>query len=130
MPPKRAIAAGLGRLNDQIRQAQQALGNQGQGNNEEALNRVERLRSQMEALTRSGMDSLASAANRAATRRAAGGNKAASKLANKVASKAAVENKGGQAAGVQIRVAVMALTAVTVADNRRAWRRTPLRSRI
>ena len=48
-----AIAAGLGRLGDQIGQAQRAMGTQGQGN-EEALNRVERLRSQMEALTRSG----------------------------------------------------------------------------
>jgi hypothetical protein len=45
-----AIAAGMQRLSEQLRQAQQALTNQ--QNPEEALDRVERLRSQLETLTR------------------------------------------------------------------------------
>jgi plasmid stabilization system protein ParE len=45
-----AISAGLQRLSEQMRQAQQALTNQ--QNPEEALDRVERLRSQLEALAR------------------------------------------------------------------------------
>src|SRR5579862_2634254 len=54
-----AIGAGLQALNDQLRQAQQAAGGQQQGkgngnNSQEALDRVERLRNQMEALSRSG----------------------------------------------------------------------------
>jgi hypothetical protein len=44
------IAAGLQRLSEQLRQAQQAL--TGQQNPEEALDRVERLRSQLETLAR------------------------------------------------------------------------------
>jgi hypothetical protein len=46
-----AIAAGIERLGEQVRQAQRALSGEQQGP-EETLNRVERLRSQMEALAR------------------------------------------------------------------------------
>jgi hypothetical protein len=46
-----AINTGIDRLNDQLRQAQQSLGG-GQQNPEEALDRVARLRSQLDALTR------------------------------------------------------------------------------
>jgi hypothetical protein len=46
-----AIGAGLDRLNDQLHQAQQALSGE-QQNPEEALSRAERLRSQIETLTR------------------------------------------------------------------------------
>jgi hypothetical protein len=52
-----AIGAGLQRLEDQLRQAQQAMGGgqqPGNNNSQEALNRVERLRNQMEVLSRSG----------------------------------------------------------------------------
>lgn len=47
-----AIGAGLERLRQQLHQAQQALSGPEHGSPEEALNRVQRLRSQMEALTR------------------------------------------------------------------------------
>jgi hypothetical protein len=46
-----AIASGLDRLNEQLRQAQQSLGS-GQQNPEEALDRLESLRSQLDALSR------------------------------------------------------------------------------
>lgn len=51
------IGAGLQALNDQLRQAQQSAGGQqpGKGNDsQQALDRVERLRNQMEALSRTG----------------------------------------------------------------------------
>ena len=50
-----AIAAGMQRLSEQMHETQQALKRQQQGAPEEALDRVERLRSQLEALTR-GLD--------------------------------------------------------------------------
>ena len=46
-----AIGAGLERLREQLHQAQQAVSGPEQGSPEEALNRVEQLRRQMEALT-------------------------------------------------------------------------------
>jgi hypothetical protein len=48
------IGAGLDRLNDQLHQAQQSLGNDkgGQQGNEETLDRLARLRSQLDTLTR------------------------------------------------------------------------------
>ena len=46
-----AVAAGLQQLSDQLKQAQQAVNNNQQGP-EQALNRVEQLRGQMEALAR------------------------------------------------------------------------------
>ncbi len=51
-PGEAAITAGIDHLNDQLRQAQQSLGG-GQQNPEEALDRVARLRSQLDTLTRS-----------------------------------------------------------------------------
>jgi hypothetical protein len=50
-PNEAAITAGIERLNDQLRQAQQSLGN-GQQNPEEALDRLARLRDQIDTLTR------------------------------------------------------------------------------
>jgi hypothetical protein len=50
-PNEAAINAGIERLNEQLRQAQQSLGN-GQQNPEEALDRMVRLRNQIDALTR------------------------------------------------------------------------------
>lgn len=47
-----AIGAGMERLDQQLHQAQQALGRPEQGNTEEALNHVERLRRQIEGLAR------------------------------------------------------------------------------
>jgi hypothetical protein len=54
-PNEPAIGAGIESLNEQLRQAQQSLGN-GQQNPEEALERMARLRSQVDALTRNGGD--------------------------------------------------------------------------
>jgi hypothetical protein len=50
-PNEAAITAGLGHLNDLLRQAQQSLGG-GQQSPEEALDRVARLRNQIDTLTR------------------------------------------------------------------------------
>ncbi len=55
-PNEAAINTGLERLNDQLRQAQQSLGNGQQQNPEEALDRMARLRNQVETLTRSPGD--------------------------------------------------------------------------
>jgi hypothetical protein len=51
-PGEAAITTGIEHLNEQLRQAQQSLGG-GQQNPEEALDRVERLRSQLDTLSRS-----------------------------------------------------------------------------
>ncbi|HLY64977.1 MAG TPA: hypothetical protein VKU60_05535, partial [Chloroflexota bacterium] len=49
---ERNIAAGMQRLEDQLRDAQQAVTNQKGSDTEQALDQVERLRNQMEALSR------------------------------------------------------------------------------
>ncbi|HXP59431.1 MAG TPA: hypothetical protein VN829_03015, partial [Dongiaceae bacterium] len=57
-----AIGAGIDRLNDQLRQAQQSLqSGGGQQNSEQALDRLARLRSQVDTLTRNPGDSGAQA---------------------------------------------------------------------
>jgi hypothetical protein len=54
-PNEAAINTGIERLNEQLRQAQQSLGN-GQQNPEEALDRMARLRNQIDTLTRNPGD--------------------------------------------------------------------------
>jgi len=62
-PNEATINAGIEHLNEQLRQAQQSLGNE-QQNPEEALDRVARLRNQIDMLTRNPGDSGGRAADR------------------------------------------------------------------
>ena len=64
-PSEAAINSGIEQLNEQLRQAQQALSG-GQQNPEEALERMARLRNQIEALTRNSGDRGGQAGNQGA----------------------------------------------------------------
>lgn len=92
-----AIAAGIERLGEQLHQAQQALSGPEQGNPEEALNRVERLRSQIEALARSPGGR--NAEGRQAGQRAEGGQQGGQQSQSGQQSSGGQQGQGGQQGG-------------------------------